>query len=201
MANLSSLVHELRERIAASSSSPSHPGDGPDPLESRFRAVLPNLLQAYVLPSSTGLSLSIYLSISLFPCVFCLNYHLLLIIYVLACSQWKRSDGSTQAPRSHCQEFPWSSLPWKGERRPTRHRPNFALFRRTHVPVSAYFRTLFCFFVLFSHRLMEWHCFCSSMTLEGRGFSGVVRCDLLMGGSSFYLNLGFGVCLDLGILA
>lgn len=65
MANLSSLVHELRERIAASSSSPSHPGDGPDPLESRFRAVLPNLLQAYVLPSSTGLSLSIYQSLSM----------------------------------------------------------------------------------------------------------------------------------------
>lgn len=34
-----------------------------------------------------------------------------------------------------------------------------------------------------------------------KGFSGVVRCDLLMGGCSFYLNLGFGVCLDLGILA
>ncbi|KAJ4962511.1 hypothetical protein NE237_022450 [Protea cynaroides] len=49
MANLSSLIHELRERIAAASSSP--PKNGDDPLESRFRAVLPNLLQTYVVPS------------------------------------------------------------------------------------------------------------------------------------------------------
>ncbi|XP_058072546.1 serine/threonine-protein kinase ATR isoform X2 [Magnolia sinica] len=53
MANLSSLVHELRERIAASSS-PSQPTDDPDPLETRFRSVLPNLLHAYVIPSSTA---------------------------------------------------------------------------------------------------------------------------------------------------
>lgn len=62
MANLSSLVHELRERIAASSSTPPNHdgggGDGDDALEARFRAVLPNLLQAYVVPSSSGLSLS-----------------------------------------------------------------------------------------------------------------------------------------------
>ncbi|XP_059653895.1 serine/threonine-protein kinase ATR [Cornus florida] len=52
MANLSSLVHELRERIAASSSTPpNHHGDD-DALEIRFRAVLPNLLHAYVVPSS-----------------------------------------------------------------------------------------------------------------------------------------------------
>ncbi|XP_077247767.1 serine/threonine-protein kinase ATR-like isoform X2 [Tasmannia lanceolata] len=58
MASLSSLVHELRERIAASSSSPYEPGSSDfDPLETRFRTVLPNLLQAYVLPSSTVLKL------------------------------------------------------------------------------------------------------------------------------------------------
>ncbi|XP_020211373.1 serine/threonine-protein kinase ATR isoform X2 [Cajanus cajan] len=54
-ANLSSLVHELRERIAASSSTPTpnNPSDD-DALEVRFRTVLPNLLHAYVLPSSSG---------------------------------------------------------------------------------------------------------------------------------------------------
>ncbi|KAK2405514.1 Ataxia telangiectasia-mutated and RAD3 protein [Trifolium repens] len=56
-ANLSSLLHELRERIAASSSSssstPNNPTDD-DALELSFRAVLPNLLHAVVLPSSSG---------------------------------------------------------------------------------------------------------------------------------------------------
>ncbi|KAL2323976.1 hypothetical protein Fmac_023034 [Flemingia macrophylla] len=54
-ANLSSLVHELRERIAASSSTPTptNPSDD-DALEVRFRTLLPNLLHAYVLPSSSG---------------------------------------------------------------------------------------------------------------------------------------------------
>ncbi|XVE48802.1 hypothetical protein DITRI_Ditri01bG0031900 [Diplodiscus trichospermus] len=56
--NLSSLVHELRERIAATSSTPPNNnsinknGDD-DALETRFRAVLPNLLHAYVVPSSS----------------------------------------------------------------------------------------------------------------------------------------------------
>jgi serine/threonine-protein kinase ATR len=53
MANLSSLVHELRERIAATSSTPTHIGDDVA-LETRFRAVLPNLLHAYVVPSPSG---------------------------------------------------------------------------------------------------------------------------------------------------
>ncbi|RDY02662.1 Serine/threonine-protein kinase ATR, partial [Mucuna pruriens] len=55
-ANLSSLVHELRERIAASSSTPTpnNPSDDDDALEVRFRTVLPNLLHAYVLPSSSS---------------------------------------------------------------------------------------------------------------------------------------------------
>ncbi|CAL5335797.1 unnamed protein product [Camellia sinensis] len=53
MANLSSLVHQLRERIAASSSTPPNIGDD-DALEIRFRAVLPNLLHAYVVPSSSA---------------------------------------------------------------------------------------------------------------------------------------------------
>ncbi|BAT93667.1 hypothetical protein VIGAN_08019000 [Vigna angularis var. angularis] len=54
-ANLSSLIHELRERIAASSSSPipNNPSDD-DALEVRFRTVLPNLLHVCVLPSSTS---------------------------------------------------------------------------------------------------------------------------------------------------
>lgn len=53
MANLSSLVHELRERIAASSSTPTSIGDD-IALETRFRAVLPNLLHAYVVPSPSA---------------------------------------------------------------------------------------------------------------------------------------------------
>ncbi|XP_023529566.1 serine/threonine-protein kinase ATR [Cucurbita pepo subsp. pepo] len=52
MANLSSLVHELRERIAASSSTPPNRSDDVG-VEVRFRAVLPNLLHAYVVPSSS----------------------------------------------------------------------------------------------------------------------------------------------------
>ncbi|KAF2302161.1 hypothetical protein GH714_033137 [Hevea brasiliensis] len=51
--NLSSLVHELRERIAATSSTPPSKVDD-DALEIRFRAVLPNLLHAYVVPSSSA---------------------------------------------------------------------------------------------------------------------------------------------------
>ncbi|KAF3434772.1 hypothetical protein FNV43_RR21858 [Rhamnella rubrinervis] len=53
MASLSSLVHELRERIAASSSTPPTNVDD-DALETRFRAVLPNLLHAYVVPSPSA---------------------------------------------------------------------------------------------------------------------------------------------------
>ncbi|KAE8671371.1 Serine/threonine-protein kinase ATR [Hibiscus syriacus] len=55
--NLSSLVHELRERIAATSSTPPNNTDSSsddDALETRFRAVLPNLLHAYVVPSSSA---------------------------------------------------------------------------------------------------------------------------------------------------
>uniref|UniRef100_A0A7N0U878 Serine/threonine-protein kinase ATR n=1 Tax=Kalanchoe fedtschenkoi TaxID=63787 RepID=A0A7N0U878_KALFE len=53
MANLSSLIHELRERIAASSSTQSNTADD-TALEARFRAVLPNLVHAYVVPSSSA---------------------------------------------------------------------------------------------------------------------------------------------------
>ncbi|GFP89089.1 serine/threonine-protein kinase atr [Phtheirospermum japonicum] len=53
MANLSSLVHELRERIAASSST-SFSKQNDEVLESRFRAVLPSLLQTYVVLSSSS---------------------------------------------------------------------------------------------------------------------------------------------------
>ncbi|XP_028112012.1 mechanosensitive ion channel protein 6-like [Camellia sinensis] len=53
MENLSSLVHELRERIAASSSTPPNIGDD-DALKIRFRDVLPNLLHTYVVPSSSA---------------------------------------------------------------------------------------------------------------------------------------------------
>ncbi|KAJ0077184.1 hypothetical protein Patl1_35864 [Pistacia atlantica] len=50
--NLSSLVNELRERIVASSSTQSNNwNQNDDALESRFRAVLPNLLHAYLVPS------------------------------------------------------------------------------------------------------------------------------------------------------
>ncbi|EXB24045.1 Serine/threonine-protein kinase ATR [Morus notabilis] len=53
MATLSSLVHDLRERIAASSSTPTSNADD-HALETRFRAVLPNLLHAYVVPSPSA---------------------------------------------------------------------------------------------------------------------------------------------------
>lgn len=56
MANLSSVVYELRERILASSSTPPNKSDDAS-LELRFRAVIPNLLHAYVVPSSSGKSL------------------------------------------------------------------------------------------------------------------------------------------------
>ena len=57
--NLSSLVHELRERIAATSSTPPNTNtntaaENDSALEIRFRAVLPNLLHAYGVPSSSG---------------------------------------------------------------------------------------------------------------------------------------------------
>ncbi|KAJ8766984.1 hypothetical protein K2173_012493 [Erythroxylum novogranatense] len=55
--NLSSLVNELRERIAATSSSSPNNGGGCEDdgaLEIRLRAVLPNLLHAYVIPSSSA---------------------------------------------------------------------------------------------------------------------------------------------------
>ncbi|CAN1771051.1 Serine/threonine-protein kinase ATR [Linum perenne] len=52
--SLSSLVHELRERIAASSSTQPANGGDDGALETRFRAVLPNLLHAYVVPSSSA---------------------------------------------------------------------------------------------------------------------------------------------------
>ncbi|CAK7329438.1 unnamed protein product [Dovyalis caffra] len=57
--NLSSLVHELRERIAATSSTPPNAtsntaAENDVALEIRFRAVLPNLLHAYVVPSSSA---------------------------------------------------------------------------------------------------------------------------------------------------
>nr|KAJ0216324.1 hypothetical protein LSAT_V11C300104440 [Lactuca sativa] len=53
MANLSSVVYELRERILASSSTPPNKSDDAS-LELRFRAVIPNLLHAYVVPSSSA---------------------------------------------------------------------------------------------------------------------------------------------------
>ncbi|XP_010416834.1 PREDICTED: serine/threonine-protein kinase ATR [Camelina sativa] len=49
--NLSSLVHELRERLAASSSTPANSSGEEDALEIRFRAVFPNLLNTYLVPS------------------------------------------------------------------------------------------------------------------------------------------------------
>ncbi|PNX91668.1 serine/threonine-protein kinase ATR-like protein, partial [Trifolium pratense] len=54
--NLTSLLHELRERITSSSSSstPNNATDDTDALELSFRAVLPNLLHSFVLPSSSG---------------------------------------------------------------------------------------------------------------------------------------------------
>lgn len=66
--NLSSLVHELRERIAASSSTPPNSNQNDGALESRFRAVLPSLLHAYVVPSSSGILFLLLLS-SLFNIV------------------------------------------------------------------------------------------------------------------------------------
>nr|XP_048336390.1 serine/threonine-protein kinase ATR-like isoform X3 [Ziziphus jujuba var. spinosa] len=53
MASLSSLVRELRERIAASSSTPPTNVDD-EALDARFRAVLPHLLHTYVVPSPSA---------------------------------------------------------------------------------------------------------------------------------------------------
>ncbi|MED6179822.1 hypothetical protein PIB30_004466 [Stylosanthes scabra] len=61
-AQLSSLVHELRERIAASTSTPNTTttttanvtASDDDALEVRFRSVLPNLLNAFLLPYSSA---------------------------------------------------------------------------------------------------------------------------------------------------
>lgn len=56
---LSSLVHALRERIAATPSTPPNNNlstcADDDALETKFRAVLPNLLNGYVVPSSSGI--------------------------------------------------------------------------------------------------------------------------------------------------
>lgn len=56
--NLSSLVHELRERVAASSSSPAnnlrHSSEDDEALQIRFQAVIPNLLNTYVVVPSLG---------------------------------------------------------------------------------------------------------------------------------------------------
>lgn len=81
--NLSSLVHELRERIAASSSSPPNKGDD-DALETRFRAVLPNLLHSYVVPSSTGDFLSLPVSVWLVSLIVLYEYSFLLFLSGLA---------------------------------------------------------------------------------------------------------------------
>ncbi|KMT01328.1 hypothetical protein BVRB_9g213440 isoform A [Beta vulgaris subsp. vulgaris] len=53
MASILSLVHELRDRIAASSSTPTNKRDDVA-LESRFRDVLPNLLNVYVIASPSA---------------------------------------------------------------------------------------------------------------------------------------------------
>ncbi|XP_021753008.1 serine/threonine-protein kinase ATR-like isoform X1 [Chenopodium quinoa] len=54
MASISSLVHELRERFAASSSTPTNSKRDDVALETRFRSVLPNLLNAYVIASPSA---------------------------------------------------------------------------------------------------------------------------------------------------
>ncbi|KAL2937004.1 Serine/threonine-protein kinase ATR [Bienertia sinuspersici] len=53
MASISSLVHELRERIAASSSTPTNKSDD-IALEIRFRTVLTHLLNSYVIASPSA---------------------------------------------------------------------------------------------------------------------------------------------------
>ncbi|XP_074561735.1 serine/threonine-protein kinase ATR-like [Curcuma longa] len=53
MDNISSLIHDLRQRIAASASDAASSSNS-HPVETEFRVVLPILLDAYVVPSSTG---------------------------------------------------------------------------------------------------------------------------------------------------
>lgn len=93
--NLSSLVHELRERIAASSSTPplnKHNTGGDDDqyddaLEIRFRAVIPNLLHTYVVPSSTGMyfltkfPLILYMLTLYYPCF--IHFAVLILLHLL----------------------------------------------------------------------------------------------------------------------
>lgn len=78
--NLSSLVQELRDRIAAASStSPNDGGRGgggridDGTVEIRFRAVLPNLLNNYVVPSPSGGRYSLHVRSSVCSCVLMLD--------------------------------------------------------------------------------------------------------------------------------
>lgn len=68
--NLLSLVHELRERVAASASTPANnlrhsSGDEEDALEIRFRDVIPNLLNTFVVPSLGNYCLSCWILLEL----------------------------------------------------------------------------------------------------------------------------------------
>ncbi|KAM1006903.1 hypothetical protein FF1_003544 [Malus domestica] len=74
VANLSSLVHELQERIAAPSTPPNNHYDDhyDDDLVIRFRAVLPDLLHAFVVPSPLDVLKLIVITVRHLPEVF---YH------------------------------------------------------------------------------------------------------------------------------
>lgn len=127
MANLSNLIHELRERIAASSSSSSISGAGEDPLETKFRTVLPNLLLAYVLPSSTGIS-----SLSTPPS---LSWFLVFLNPARFHSKRARGHGRPQASLPHRPQLPWRLLPWPLRRRPPSIWPYPPVPRGTCLPV------------------------------------------------------------------
>jgi len=133
-ANLSSLVHELRERIAASSSTPTPNNPSDDVvLEVRFRTVLPNLLHAYVLPSSTS-SGTFFFFISI------INVMLLSSTYHSSfshsqCRQPERSHCCRQAYLSHRQKLPRSLLQRQALRRFPNHRANSSLLCATSLSV------------------------------------------------------------------
>lgn len=165
-ANLSCLAHELRERIA--STSPKHHGDD-DALETRFRAVLPNLLHAYVVPSSSGLSLSLSLN-SLSPLF--LQFHVVYTCIFIdnrihscfsLCAAKEREVIAVLKLLTHtAKNFPGVFLPREACSSSTSYRSHIAVFCRT------------CIFAMWSRKDFS---LLSSFPCTGIWLCVVSKCD------------------------
>lgn len=106
--NLSSLVHKLRERVAASSANNlGHAYGEDDALEIRFRAVIPNLLNAYVVPSLGTKSPQ---SLSLFSPLDEFNYVKPQMWMIDFAREQEGSDSCAEACWSHSEESSRSFL-------------------------------------------------------------------------------------------